>query len=129
MADQNVWAITGRLTKDADYRVLAGGKALLSFNVAVNTGWGEYKKTTFAKVQQWGERGSKLAPFLKKGKLIATAGTLTINTWKDKEGVEHQDLVIDTNNIQLLSTGDEGASKSKLSPPPEAEESIDDVPF
>ena len=129
MADQNVWAITGRLTKDAEYRMLASGKGLLTFNVAVNTGWGEYKKTTFAKVQQWGDRGAKLAPYLTKGKLIATAGTLTVSSWQGRDGVEHTDLVLDTNSIQLLGGGDEPLAKEPEKEEAPAVEPIEEVPF
>ena len=134
MADLNVWAITGRLTKDAEYRLLASGKALLSCNVAVNTGWGEYKKTTFAKVNQWGERGANLCNYLKKGKLVAISGTLTVSTWTDRNGKEHTELVVDTSNIQLLG-GDEQQREtvSPLPPKPapaiKQEEYADEVPF
>ena len=129
MADLNMWSVTGRLTQDANYRVLASGKALLSCGIAVNTGWGEYKKTTFATINQWGEKGAKLCPYLTKGKLVAVSGTLSLNTWQGRDGKDRSELIIDTNSIQLLSVGDEGASKQKASPPPEAEEDIDAVPF
>ena len=134
MADLNVWAITGRLTKDAEYRLLASGKALLSCNVAVNTGWGEYKKTTFAKVNQWGERGANLCNYLKKGKLVAISGTLTVSTWTDRNGKEHTELVVDTSNIQLLG-GDEQQRETVSEPAPKPapaikqEEYADEVPF
>ena len=134
MADLNSWSITGRLTKDADYRMLASGKALLSCSVAVNTGWGEYKKTTFAKINQWGERGANLLPYLKKGKMIATTGTLTVSLWQGKDGKEHTELVLDTSSIQLLgadSRQDAACPAQAQAPAPAAgrEEELDEVPF
>ena len=57
MADLNNFAFTGRCTQDAVIRDLASGKKVLSVNVAVNTGYGDYKKTLFIKVQMWGDRG------------------------------------------------------------------------
>ena len=137
MADLNVWAITGRLTKDAEYRMLASGKALLSCNVAVNTGWGEYKKTTFVKVNQWGERGANLCSYLKKGKQIAVSGSLSLNTWQGRDGKEHTELVLETGNIQLLG-GDspqQGTAREEPKPQPspspvkQQEEYVDEVPF
>ena len=132
MADINSWTVTGRLGKDAEYRVLAGGKALLSFSMAVNTGWGEYKKTLWVNVRQWGERGAKLMPYLTKGKLIGATGSLSLNVWQGKDGVEHTDLALDTSSIQLL--GGEGGDKPTPAPK-EADSSskedgdIDEVPF
>lgn len=134
MADLNSWSITGRLTRDAEYRVLAGGKALLSCGIAVNTGWGEHKKTTFAKVNQWGEKGANLCKYLTKGKLIAVTGTLTTSSWQGRDGKEHTELVLDTTSIQLL--GGEGPRDIESNAPKAAEphaetrgEELDEIPF
>lgn len=134
MADLNSWSVTGRLTKDAEYRVLAGGKALLSCGIAVNTGWGEHRKTTFAKVNQWGERGANLCKYLTKGRLIAVTGTLTTSAWVGRDGKEHTELVIDTTGIQLLGgdgpRGAEGDEPKQPAVPSESKaEYLDEVPF
>lgn len=104
MADLNTWSITGRLTANADYKVLASGKGVLTANVAVNTGFGEYQKTTYVKVQQWGERGKNIIQYLNKGNLIACSGELTINEWSTREGEKHTDLQLTVNNIQMLGS-------------------------
>lgn len=105
MADLNCWAITGRLVKDADFKTLPSGKQVLECSVAVNTGYGGYKKTTWVKVQQWGNRGANIAPYLTKGSTIATSGELTTQQWEGKQdGSLHTDLVLSAMNIQLLST-------------------------
>ena len=105
MADLNSWSITGRLTKDAEFKILASGKSLLICNVAVNTGYGDYKKTTFVRVQMWGERGKNIQQYLVKSSLIACAGELTTNEWTgNKDGQLHTDLQLDTYNIQILAS-------------------------
>lgn len=103
MADVNAWSITGRLTKDAEYKTLASGKGLLVADVAVNTGYGAYKKTTFVKVQQWGERGANALPYLKKGSLVGCTGELTVNEW-ESNGVKNKSLQLDVSSIQLLAS-------------------------
>ena len=133
MSDLNSWSITGRLTRDAEYRMLASGKALLSCGVAVNTGWGEHKKTVFVKVNQWGEKGANLCQYLKKGKLIAATGSLTVSLWQGKDGKEHTELVLDTNAIQLLG-GDspQAVEKEPAKPQPspaKRQEELEEVPF
>lgn len=104
MSDINNFSITGRLTQDATYRTLASGKGVLTCNVAINSGYGDYKKTLFVKVQQWGERGQKLAPYLTKGKPIACVGELSRNEWDSKEGNHNVEFVVDTPAIQLIGS-------------------------
>lgn len=105
MADLNSFAFTGRCTQDASVRTIASGKKILTVNVAVNTGFGDYKKTLFIKVQMWGERGEKIVSYLKKGQMIAGCGELSRSEWTSKEGKQYVDFVVDSNNIQLLSSG------------------------
>lgn len=104
MADLNNWSITGRLTADAEYKTLASGKNLLVMNVAVNSGFGEYAKTTFVKVQQWGDRGGKIVDYLRKGTLIACSGELSTNEWNTREGEKRVDLQLTTNSLQFYNT-------------------------
>lgn len=112
MADLSNYTFTGRLTRDAEYRTLPTGKGLLTMSVAVNTGFGDYKKTTFIKVQQWGERGSKIAAYLTKGKLIAATGTLTTNEYDTKEGVHKTELVVDVPSLSFYDTVSKATSGS-----------------
>lgn len=104
MADINAFAFTGRLTKDAEYKTLASGKGLLVANVAINTGFGDYKKTLYVKVQQWGESGQNIAKYLTKGTLVASVGEVSLNSWTNQEGKTYTDVQIDVRSIQLLSS-------------------------
>lgn len=120
MADLNNFAFTGRCTQDAVIRDLASGKKVLSVNVAVNTGYGDYKKTLFIKVQMWGERGEKIVDYLKKGQVIAGQGEMSRSEWTSKEGKAYVDFVVDVGNIQLLSS----CSCKKNEPQPESDEPL-----
>ena len=102
MSDINQFTFTGRLTKDAEVRTLESGKTLLVANVAINTGYGNNKKTTYIKMQQWGASGANIASYLTKGNLIGASGQLSLNKWVGKDGVERQDLVVDVFSVQLL---------------------------
>lgn len=111
MADINCFAFTGRLTKDASIRTLASGKKVLTADVAVNTGFGEYRKAIYIKVQQWGDRGERIAPYLKKGQLIGGTGELSRNEWGD-EGNKKVDLIVDVLSIQLLGSKPQNSTSS-----------------
>jgi single-strand DNA-binding protein len=119
MSDLNAWSFTGRLTKDAEFKTLASDKSLLVMDVAVNTGFGDYKKTTYVKVQQWGVKNTNTLPYLKKGTLIGVTGEVTLNEWESKtDGTKRMALQVDTSKIQILSSKkDEGSSSSVPEPP------------
>ena len=114
MADINCFAFTGRLTKDASIRTLASGKKVLTADVAVNTGFGEYRKAIYIKVQQWGDRGEHIAPYLKKGQFIGGTGELSRNEWGD-EGNKKVDLIVDVLSIQLLGSKPQSSTSTDTS--------------
>ena len=104
MADINVFTITGRCTSDAKFAILSGGKSVLNVDVAVNTGYGEYKKVTYVQIQQWGDKGRSIVEYLKKGQLIGCTGELTTDKWNGQDGKEHTSLKLTTFAIQLLGS-------------------------
>lgn len=127
MADLNQFCFTGRVAQDATVRTLATGKKVLTVNVAINTGFGDYKKTLFVKVQQWGDRGEKIVQYLKKGQLVASNGELSRNEWGD-EGNKKVDFVVDVMSIQLLGSKQQGNTSAPAAP--EMSSSLpDDIPF
>lgn len=111
MSDLNVMSLTGRLTKDATFgSVGSSGKQLLSMNVAVNTGFGQSKKTLFIKVNMWGERGEKIAQYLKKGTVVAVSGQLSLNEWTGADGTDMTDLVVTTFGVDFYNTSSRQSS-------------------
>ena len=121
MSDLNRFCFTGRLTANANVRTLASGKLVMTANVAVNTGYGDYKKTLFVKLQMWGERCNKVVQYLKKGTLIAADGELSRGDWTTKEGQPMVDFVVDIININILAS-----KKSDAPAAPEQTDYIDD---
>lgn len=124
MADLNSFSFTGRLTSDASFRTLASGKGILTANVAVNTGYGDYKKTLFIKVQQWGDNGKNVVQYLKKGNLVAGTGEMSRSEWDSSDGIKHVDFVVDVRVIQMLVSKKDNEQRTTA-------ENIDteDIPF
>ena len=104
MSDLNCFSFTGRLTQDATVRTLASGKKVVTANAAVNTGYGEYKKTLFVKLQMWGDHGEKVVQYLTKGKYIAASGELSRSEWQTREGKQMVDFVVDVRAINLVGS-------------------------
>lgn len=113
MSDMNVMCISGRLTKDAEFKTVGSGKQLLVLDVAVNTGFGDKKQVLYIKVNMWGERGEKIVQYLTKGTLVAVSGQLSMNTWTGKDGDQRSDLVLTTYNIDFYTTSQSNSSGYK----------------
>ena len=76
----------------------------MEMSVAVTTGYGDYKKTLWIKVKQWGERVNNIASIFTKGALISACGEPSINEWDGKDGVHHANLEVNCTNVQILSS-------------------------
>lgn len=77
--------ITGRLTKDVELRTTANSKSVVSFTVANDTGFGEYKRTNFINVIAWGKTAEFVANYFKKGSAIGLCGEIQTRDY-EKDG-------------------------------------------
>lgn len=69
--------LAGTTGKDAQFKTTQNGKELCSFSVAVNTGYGENKATTWWDVTRWGSGAGKLAEILVKGTKVTVVGEVS----------------------------------------------------
>lgn len=104
MADLSSYAFTGRLGADAQVKKTPNGKTYMEMSVAVTTGYGDYKKTLWIKVKQWGERVNNIVNIFTKGALISACGEPSINEWDGKDGSHHASLEVNCMNVQILSS-------------------------
>lgn len=102
MSDINSCTFTGRLTKNAINKAVGSG--LVTFDIAVNTGFGSNKKADFITVNLWGKSGMGVLPYLVKGTTIGVTGSITLNKWLGQDGLEHSQLQCNSNSIVLLSS-------------------------
>lgn len=106
MADLNNCSIIGRLTADAERKeVGANGTILISFNVANDTGFGQYACTNFFRVNAWGKQADAIYQYLTKGKQVGVTGTMENKKWTDNNGQSHDQWTITvTGPITLLAS-------------------------
>ena len=69
--------IAGRLTRDAEQRRTQNGDAVLGFSVAVDDRSTKEKRSLFFECSMWGQRGSAVAGYLKKGNPVTVSGDLS----------------------------------------------------
>jgi len=81
----NVFCFSGNLGRDAETRYTQSGDAVAGFSVAVNSGYGDNKKTLWIDCSIWGKRAeSRLIDYLKKGQQVAVSGELGTREWEGK---------------------------------------------
>jgi len=119
-------SITGRIGGDAETRS-AGSGTVTNFNCAVDQGWGDNKQTNWFRIAIWGERGSKLAQYIKKGEKVAVTGELVIGEYNGKPQYEIRAADID---CFMSSKGQNGDAPRKPQPAAAFDNDLDDdVPF
>lgn len=98
--------IAGNLGRDAELKPTQNGDQYCRFTVAVTTGWGDRKATTWWDVTRWGKGADKLAGFLKKGSKVAVSGEIST---REHEGKTYLQLRADHVTMQ----GDAGGSGNR----------------
>ena len=91
---QNI-TIAGRVGRDAETRQ-AGSGNVTSFTVAVDQGYGQNKLTNWWRVSLWGQRGEKLAQYIRKGDNITVTGEFTLGEYEGKP-----QLNVNANDVAL----------------------------
>ena len=105
----NNYTTIGRLTKDAETRFTPTGKAVTSFDIATDVGFGQNKKTIFWSCKLWGERGETFAKYVTKGHQVGIEASIDQEEWKDKNtGELRKKLVLNVKDFTLLSNGEKG---------------------
>jgi len=98
----NNWNFTGNVGKDATLKFTPKNDAVLTFTVAVKSGYGAHENTTWVTCNLWGKRAESLEQYVKKGQQVAVSGELNNRKWQDKEGAERYSLEVRVNEIDLV---------------------------
>lgn len=114
----NLTAI-GRVGKDAEVRDVKG-KKVVNFNMAVDTGYGDNKKTVWLTCSMWNKEN--LAQYLKKGTNVYIAGEPSTRAYSDKEGKPACSLDVTVFAVELLGGGNKSSEEKTTSAPVEKKE-------
>lgn len=96
--------IIGNLVGDPERKATQSGKDLAIFTLAVNTGYGEYKKTLYIRCLVWGNRVDSALTWLHKGDKAMVAGEISASAYKDKTGVPKASLELNVQEIEFLNS-------------------------
>jgi single-strand DNA-binding protein len=128
----NNWVGVGRATKDVETRYSQGDNpmAVSKVTMAIDSGYGDKKKTNFVPIVAFGKTAEAMEKYLVKGKLFAVQGEYTTGSYKNKEGVTVYTTQITANKVQILEWGD----KQEIAQDPGVPEGFsaldsDEIPF
>ena len=103
--------LIGRLGRDPELRFTPAGKQVTSFNVAVDDGFGDNKKTIWLRVSAWDKLAETCNNHLKKGSLVLVEGRLTADPatgspriFKKQDGTEGASFEISATAVRFLSS-------------------------
>ena len=102
--------LIGRLTKDPELRYTNSGTPVCSFTLAVDSGFGDNKRTDFINIVVWSKQGENCSEYLAKGKLAAVEGRLQIRNYDDKDGNKRYVTEVVADNVRFLSPKNESGA-------------------
>jgi single-strand DNA-binding protein len=128
----NNWNFTGNLGRSAEKKFV-GDNSLVSFSVAVKSGYGDKAVTTWTNCQMWGKRGESVLPYLNKGQLVGINGEATLRLYEKKDGGQGVSLDVRVNDLTLLGKSEASPSErtAPAAPEPAADgfDDLGDAPF
>ncbi len=104
----NNFSAVGRIGRDAVTRFTQAGKAVTGWALAVDKGFGENKQTVWLDCSWWGERGQKVADFIKKGDRLAVVGEIGT---REHDGKTY--VTLDIRDVTLLGEKKEGSTATQ----------------
>ena len=103
--------LVGRLTRDPEVRYTQTGKAVASFSIAVNTGFGDNKRADFIPIIVWEKLAEICGNNLSKGRNVLVEGRLQIRDY-EKDGQKRRISEVIAQNVEFLE------SKAQVNQPP-----------
>ena len=93
--------ITGRLTKDPEYRKSESGVYFANFRVATSKKYGEIEKKLFIKCKAFRANADFVNKFFHKGDGIEVAGRLWTDEWTSQDGSQRSEVVLEVSEASF----------------------------
>lgn len=122
--------IIGHLGKNPEVRKTQSGTTVYSATLAVSTGYGDNKRTTWWNVSAFGKQAETLEKFgLAKGDVVGFSGEAFMREYQSNGNTRHS-LELAVRDFILLGSKKEGATEQNPKPAPQSDAPFDDeIPF
>jgi single-strand DNA-binding protein len=104
--------LIGRITSRPELRYTTNGIAFTRFNLAINHGYGDNKKTDFIPIIIWKKQAENVCNYLDKGSLVAIDGRIQTGTYEDKNGKKSYTFDVVADNVEFLDSKKEQQEQS-----------------
>jgi single-strand DNA-binding protein len=102
--------LIGRLTRDPEVRYTQSGKAVTTFDIAVDRAVANaqgQRETDFISIVTWGKLAETCGNYLNKGRLVAVDGRLQIRSYETQEGQKRRVAEVVAETVRFLDRGKE----------------------
>jgi len=118
--------LVGRLAQDPEVRYTQSGKAVASFNLAVNR-YGQKDSADFIPIVAWEKLAEVIGNNLKKGGQVLVEGRMQVRSYETQEGQKRRVTEVIVQNVEFL-----GSKKSNESTPESFGDEVfpeEEIPF
>ena len=118
--------LVGRLAQDPEVRYTQSGKAVASFNLAVNR-YGQKDSADFIPIVAWEKLAEVIGNNLKKGGQVLVEGIMQVRSYETQEGQKRRVTEVIVQNVEFL-----GSKKSNESTPESFGDEVfpeEEIPF
>jgi single-strand DNA-binding protein len=96
--------VVGRLGADPEMRYSANGKAVTTFSVAADSGFGDKKTTEWFRCVSWDKTAENVAKYMLKGSLVLVIGRLQTRSWEGQDGQKRYSTELTVNDVRFLDS-------------------------
>lgn len=123
----NITIFSGRTTKDIELRFMQDNKAIGRFSLAVDSGYGDNKSTSFFNCVAFGKTAESMEKYVKKGTKIMLQAEARQSTYKDRDGNNRTSVDFIVRNWEFAESK-AASGNSVPEPMPEASDGFMEIP-
>lgn len=121
--------LLGNITRDIEIKQTKNGKNYIRFGLAVNSGYGDNKRTDFFDVVAWNKTAENIAKFFQKGSKILLETTPMQDRYEDKNGNKSSRVEFWVSNFYFVeSKNANNGSTGDLPPMPSTDDGFMNIP-
>jgi len=113
----NSFSAIGRIGTQPEIKQLKSGDDVASFSVAVDSGYGDKKVTTWLNVTLFGKK-TGIVPYINKGDRIGVTGEIALREYTAKDGSKKSSLELGNASVTLLASKQEAHEKGAVTKEP-----------
>ena len=98
--------LIGNLCRDPELRTTQSGVSVCTFSVAVNrrrSAEAGQPEADFFRITTWRQTAEHCAKYLAKGRKVAVSGDISLNQYKDANGLPRYSLEVQADEVEFLT--------------------------